>query len=133
MPILVNSNVSSISCFGGNDGGVSVMPNGGTFPYSIVWNTSDTNFILNNLSTGLFTYTLIDNNNCSYSGSIQITEPALNVSNIYPVECLGGSFSVGSNTYSSSGVFLDTLTSFMGCDSIIYTNLVISPLPSNFK
>ena len=130
MPILVNSNVSSISCFGGNDGGVSVMPNGGTFPYSIVWNTSDTNFILNNLSTGLFTYTLIDNNNCSYSGSIQITEPALNVSNIYPVECLGGSFSVGSNTYSSSGVFLDTLTSFMGCDSIIYTNLVISPLNS---
>ena len=130
MPILVNSNVSNISCFGGSDGSISVIPSGGTSPYYIVWNTSDTNFILNNLSTGLFTYALIDNNNCSYSGSIQITEPALNVSNIHPVECFGGSFSVGSNTYSSSGVFSDTLTSFIGCDSIVVTNLVISPLNS---
>jgi len=128
MPIFVNSTVSNITCFGGNDGGISVTPNGGTSPFSVLWNTSDTNFIINNLSTGLYTYTLIDNNNCSYSGSIQITEPALNVSNIQPVECFGGSFSVGSNTYSSSGVFSDTLTSFIGCDSIVVTNLVISPL-----
>lgn len=41
--------------------------------------------------------------------------------------CFGESVTVGSNTYSTDGVYADLLTSFMGCDSSVNTTLSISP------
>lgn len=41
--------------------------------------------------------------------------------------CEGLSFSVGTSSYDATGTYIDTLTSFYGCDSIITTALVIVP------
>jgi len=45
------------------------------------------------------------------------------------IECTGFSITVGTSTYSSTGVFIDTLTSASstGCDSIVTTDLTILP------
>jgi hypothetical protein len=40
--------------------------------------------------------------------------------------CTGDSLVVGSNVYTSFGNYTDTLGSFNGCDSIIYTNLLVN-------
>ena len=40
--------------------------------------------------------------------------------------CNGDSMVVGSNVYISSGNYTDTLSAFNGCDSIIYTNLLVN-------
>jgi choice-of-anchor B domain-containing protein len=40
--------------------------------------------------------------------------------------CTGDSLVVGSNVYTSFGNYTDTLSSFSGCDSIIYTNLLVN-------
>jgi hypothetical protein len=40
---------------------------------------------------------------------------------------------VGSNSYFSSGIYIDTLNSISGCDSIITTNLTVSPSHSFFQ
>ena len=40
--------------------------------------------------------------------------------------CNGDSLVVGSNVYTSSGNYIDTLSAFTSCDSIIYTSLLIS-------
>ena len=40
--------------------------------------------------------------------------------------CTGDSLVVGSNVYTSFGNYTDTLSSFNGCDSIIYTNLSVN-------
>ncbi len=40
--------------------------------------------------------------------------------------CNGDSFVVGSNVYTSSGNYIDTLSAFTSCDSIIYTSLLVS-------
>jgi len=40
--------------------------------------------------------------------------------------CNGDSLVVGSNVYTSFGNYTDTLISFNGCDSIIYTNLIVN-------
>jgi choice-of-anchor B domain-containing protein len=40
--------------------------------------------------------------------------------------CTGDSLAVGSNVYTSYGNYTDTLSSFNGCDSIIYTNLIVN-------
>ena len=47
-----------------------------------------------------------------------------NVYNQYPVLCGGGSVTVGSSTYSTSGSYIDVFSSMInGCDSIVITNL----------
>ncbi len=43
--------------------------------------------------------------------------------------CDGLSFSVGSSTYTTSGIYLDSLISSRGCDSIVTLNLTVEPDP----
>jgi hypothetical protein len=41
--------------------------------------------------------------------------------------CEGDSVIVGNNIYSSSGLYIDTLVASVGCDSVVFTNLVVIP------
>ncbi|PWH82197.1 T9SS type B sorting domain-containing protein [Brumimicrobium oceani] len=41
--------------------------------------------------------------------------------------CQGESISVGTNTYSNAGVYVDNLINILGCDSVVTTHLTISP------
>ncbi len=43
-----------------------------------------------------------------------------------PIICQGSSITVGTNTYTTTGTFIDTLTNSLGCDSIITTNLTVN-------
>jgi hypothetical protein len=45
-------------------------------------------------------------------------------------ECLGFSVTVGTNTYTTTGVYTDILTTAAGCDSTVTTNLTINNLSS---
>jgi hypothetical protein len=40
--------------------------------------------------------------------------------------CFGENYSIGNNTYSSNGTYIDTLVSTIGCDSIVTTQLTIN-------
>jgi len=42
--------------------------------------------------------------------------------------CSGDSIMVGTNVYKNQGLYLDTLTSVSGCDSVIFTNLIVNPV-----
>lgn len=42
------------------------------------------------------------------------------------VECLGYSITVGSNTYTTTGIYTDAFTGVYGCDSTVITNLTIN-------
>jgi gliding motility-associated-like protein len=54
--------------------------------------------------------------------------------NLNPVICAGKSFTVGNKTYSIQGIYIDTLSTFQSCDSIITTNLtVIQPITINLN
>lgn len=43
--------------------------------------------------------------------------------------CFGQSYFAGGSFQTASGTYYDTLTNYLGCDSIITTNLVVHPLP----
>ena len=49
---------------------------------------------------------------------------------INPQICQGETFSVGIHKYETSGLYSDTLTSLLACDSIIITNLTVNPNPA---
>lgn len=129
--ISYSSTISNVSCFNGNNGAISVVPLGGTYPYNINWATGDTLFSLNGLSTGYYDFMISDTNNCHLHDSLFISQQSMLIDSIFPIICFGESFAVGNNVYHSSGTYTDTLTSMIGCDSIIITHLVISPQITN--
>ncbi|MEI6060267.1 MAG: SBBP repeat-containing protein [Bacteroidota bacterium] len=53
-------------------------------------------------------------------------------STINPSICQGEHFILGAHTYTSPGIYIDTLTTKSGCDSIITTNLTVNVKPIIF-
>ena len=80
--LLLTSDYSgfSISCYGQNDGSVSVTPSGGVTPYSIFWNgslaaTNFTTWTLDSIVAGLYSVEIVDANSCVFSDSILLIQP----------------------------------------------------------
>lgn len=73
---------SNVSCNGLSDGVANATANGGTLPYTYLWNdpNNTTSNTVTNLSAGTYRLTLSDNNGCSLIDSISITEPQTLVS-----------------------------------------------------
>jgi hypothetical protein len=72
---------------------------------------------------------------CNYDSLATIDDSSC----IYPVIwyqtyliCDGDSISVGNNIYDTAGVYMDTLNTFNGCDSIIHTYLMIDENTSSY-
>ncbi|MBK6833554.1 MAG: choice-of-anchor L domain-containing protein [Bacteroidetes bacterium] len=65
----------NITCNGNNNGSIQQLLNGGTLPYSIIWNNGSTTQDISNLSAGFYSVIVTDTNNCSITQSITLTEP----------------------------------------------------------
>ena len=75
----ITLNASNISCYGQNDGSISVNVNGTNPPFSLLWNGPN-GFVsaspgLNALSAGTYDLTVTDAANCSVSRQVIIIEP----------------------------------------------------------
>jgi len=82
-------------------------------------------------ATGTYTNTLTSSVGCG--DSVVVTHLTVLPSNTFtqsPVICAGQSVTVGTTTYTVTGTFTNTLTSYRGCDSVVTTNLTVNPLPS---
>ncbi|MEO0775300.1 MAG: SdrD B-like domain-containing protein [Bacteroidota bacterium] len=65
-----------ISTVGGSDGSASVMPSGGTAPFSYLWSDGQTTQEATGLSAGTYTVTVTDVNGCSCEASVTLEDPA---------------------------------------------------------
>jgi len=87
--------VTSVSCFGGNNGAITLNVSGGTTPYTYTWSNAQTTSSLSGLSAGTYAVTVRDANNCSATVTgITVSQPALltaTVTSKTDVSCLGGS------------------------------------------
>ena len=86
--------LSPILCYGECTGAISVLPNGGTPNYSFIWNdpNNSTTQTISNICAGDYQVTITDQNGCSVTSSIVLTQPLpLNVSiNILnQISCFG--------------------------------------------
>ena len=59
-----------------NNGSIQLFPNGGIPPYSYIWSNGQVGSSIENLSTGVYNFTILDNLNCSFDSSVAITQPA---------------------------------------------------------
>lgn len=69
---------TTVSCNGDDDGTATIIPAGGTMPYSYLWDANannQTTATASNLVVGNYQVTLTDDENCTTVASIEITEP----------------------------------------------------------
>jgi gliding motility-associated-like protein len=69
-------NGTDVSCFGGADGEADLIVNGGTAPYTYLWTNASPNQDLTNLTATNYTVTVTDNNACTTTASVTISQPA---------------------------------------------------------
>lgn len=76
-PLLTAATTSAnISCFGGV-GSAAITAAGGTSPYTYSWSNGQTTTNVTGLSAGTYTVTLQDNNGCSATSPVSITQPSM--------------------------------------------------------
>jgi len=79
-PIILSinfQNTVNVSCNGLSDGSALSRVNGGTLPYTYLWSNGHNNDSLTNVTAGIYSVTVTDNNSCSIIDSITITEPSI--------------------------------------------------------
>ena len=112
---------NNVSCFSGNDGSIDLSFTGNIF--SFLWSNNEDSEDISSLIIGNYSVTVTEQNGCISYLSTLITEPGIIDDSISVSICSWDSFSVGNSVYNSSGNFLDTLSAFNGCDSLVYLNL----------
>jgi len=93
-PTITISSISNVSCFGGNDGSISVNASGGVPPYNYSWYPyGGSSSTATGLSAGTFNVSVIDANGCIATQTANITQPtALQLtSNKIDASCNGSS------------------------------------------
>ena len=94
-----NSTVTNITCFGANNGSITLAVTGGTGAYTYSWTGGATTNAISGLSAGNYCVTVTDSAGCSASTCYNIVEPAqivVNSSVIHEASCVtGGSVVLG--------------------------------------
>jgi gliding motility-associated-like protein len=67
-------------CYGDSTGSVDLTPADGSTPYSFSWNNGAATEDISNLKAGNYIVTITDNNTCTISRSINITQPSFPIS-----------------------------------------------------
>lgn len=71
----VTLDYDDITCFGANNGSISLTATGGTLPYSYNWSNSASTALISGLSPNTYSYTVTDGNGCFQTGSQLIVQP----------------------------------------------------------
>lgn len=80
-PLLFDFSASDVSCFGGNNGSLSVNVLGGTSGYTYLWQQSGSTISnISNLAKGFYALTVTDHNGCIKTDSASVNEPSSAVS-----------------------------------------------------
>ncbi len=140
---------STVNCFLDCDGSVEVVFNGGTAPYSVLWDNGVTSQVNDGLPAGTYCVTVTDGNGCTQSGCGTIEQPdeiVLTVSTTSPpcgsngggsatVNATGGNgvytyqWSTGATTQTvnnlAPGTYQVVVTDSQGCQAM--TDVVITP------
>ena len=85
---------TDVSCFGDSTGAIDASVSGGTFPYTYLWNTTDTTEDLTGLSIGTYSITVTDTNACTFTIESPVTQPSDSLFTsleVIDVDCFGAS------------------------------------------
>jgi gliding motility-associated-like protein len=64
-----------VACFGGNTGSASISVVGGQAPFQFQWSNGGNGSVVNDLSAAIYTVSVTDVNNCSFTRTAEVTQP----------------------------------------------------------
>lgn len=92
-PPALSSNVSTlpVSCFSGNDGSATVAANGGTAPYTFLWNTGQTGAQITGIGAASYSVLITDAHGCTVEAIAAVSQPAALEASVQttPIACFG--------------------------------------------
>ncbi|MFN6039171.1 MAG: hypothetical protein ACK452_11940, partial [Bacteroidota bacterium] len=88
-----NYMINPVKCFGGGDGSINLLVNGGTPPYQYLWSNGESSNSISQLNADSYSVMVYDDKGCNFSQTFEISEPppisySINHSN---VSCHGAS------------------------------------------
>lgn len=126
LSLAFNPATTNLTCFGDLTQ-ITTTVTGGTTPYTYSWNTGASTPDLNNIPIGFYRLEVRDSNNCFIADSTTITQPNLITSSFNTIQCNAPSYTLPSGRIITvSGVYIDTIPNFNGCDSIITLDVKLS-------
>ena len=75
LPLGISIVKTDVQCFDAATGTLAVIPTGGSHPYYYLWNTFDTDSLIQGVVAGHYVVQLTDSNGCFIYDSIDITQP----------------------------------------------------------
>lgn len=150
-PLNASAVGTNVSCFGGTNGTANVTANGGTGNLNYQWSNGATTASVSGLTTGSYSVTISDQNNCNVTAAVSLTQPAViqlseTLTNSSCAQPAGGSVSITANggtapyiynwstgnTNSSiinlsSGSYTLTLTDAQNCSSTATYSITQTP------
>jgi len=99
-PLMVNPTGTNVTCNGACNGTAAANASGGTPPYSYAWSPAGgTGPTASNLCPQTYTVVVTDNNGCTISGQVTITEPPVLLANVtdMDVTCFGACNGTGTS------------------------------------
>jgi gliding motility-associated-like protein len=73
--LVVDTLITHVSCFAGNNGSIALTPSGGTGPYSYAWSNSQSTSSVTNLGAATYAVTVSDFVGCTYFLSAKVNQP----------------------------------------------------------
>jgi len=101
--IVANVTVTNVTCNGLGNGIVTFAPSGGIGPYTYVVDGVFRTIPATNISAGVHSYSVIDANGCTVSGSFTVTEPTILSSSIVITDVLCYGSATGQATVTPVG------------------------------
>lgn len=151
LPFIVNSTIHHVTCMGWNDGSLILNVSGATPPYVFQWNTGQSSPVLYNLSGGLYSVIITDNQQCDTALTFNLLEassPLQAVLSSRSPSCYGytngllvASITGGISPYEitwqngqtgdtleniSAGIYTAIITDFTGC-TLIKSDTLLQP------
>ncbi|NOQ76070.1 MAG: T9SS type A sorting domain-containing protein [Crocinitomix sp.] len=66
--------INHVSCYGGDNGSIAIVMEGGVAPYTYDWSTGDTDAEIEGLTAGIYTVTVTDATGCSITETFEVLE-----------------------------------------------------------
>ena len=102
-PIVTQGDVSDVVCFGYNNGSISVLIDGGVYPYELEWSNGEVTDMISDLSPGVYTLNILDDNGCAFENEYLIEEPTAIDVELVDIQTSNSSEPTGSVTVNTGG------------------------------